>query len=157
MTGARQHRRARSHPAVAIEGVDMVPKHIQAGAVASLLAALSLAGPAHAAQQDLRSPDARDAATAHAQQRAENLTGGVRAPDLRTPDARDSATPVAATPVAATPVARTPHAPTVVEINSAQGFDWASAGIGAGGGIALVVMALAGAAAVTGRSRPAPH
>jgi hypothetical protein len=130
----------------------MVPKHIQAGAIASLLAALSLAGPAHAAQQDLGSPDTRDAATAHAQQRGDNLTGGVRAPDLRTPDARDSATPVAATPVT-----RTPHAPTVVEINSAQGFDWASAGIGAGGGIALALIAVAAAATATSRSRTAPH
>jgi hypothetical protein len=153
MTGARQHRRARSHPAVATEGVDMVPKHIQAGAAASLLAAVALAGPAHAAQQDLRSPDTRDAATGHVQQRADNLTGGVRAPDWLSPDAEDAATAV----TTSAPDPRTPRAPTVVEITAAQGFDWASAGIGAGGGIALVVIALAAAVAVTGRSRPAPH
>jgi hypothetical protein len=116
-----------------------------------LLAALSLAGPAHAAQQDLRSPDARDAVATQAQHRSDIFNGGLRAPDLRTPDARDSATPVAPTAGARTP------APTVVEVTSAQGFDWASAGIGAGGGIALALIAVAAAATATSRSRTAPH
>lgn len=116
----------------------MVPRQMRAGALASLLAALALAGPADAAQRDLRSPDAHAAAAPRAQQLSDVITGGARAPDERTPDAR------------------TP-APSVVEITSTEGFDWTSAGIGAGGGIALVVIALAGATAVFSRSRPAPH
>jgi hypothetical protein len=151
MTGDRQRRRARPHPAVATEGVDMVPRQMRAGAVASLLAALALAGPADAAQQDLRSPDAHAAAAPRAQQLSDVITGGARAPDERTPDAREAAPPIAPSVGARTPV------PSVVEITSAEGFDWTSAGIGAGGGIALVVIALAGATAVSSRSRPAPH
>jgi hypothetical protein len=101
------------------------------------LAAAVLAAPS-ALAQDLRSPDARDAAAAH----ADDFTGPVRAPDWLAPGAREAA-----------PV----RTPTAVAVTSGQGFDWPSAGIGAGGGIALVVIAVAGAAAVTGRSRPAAH
>jgi hypothetical protein len=129
----------------------MSPKHNVTGALAAGLVAAALAAPS-ALADDLRSPDARDAAPAQARQRADVLTGGARAPDQRTPDARD-----AATPVMPTTRARTPDAPTVVEVTRAPGFDWASAGIGAGGGIALLAIALAGAATIAGRSRPAPR
>jgi hypothetical protein len=129
----------------------MSPKHTATRALAAGLAAAALGAPP-ALADDLRSPDARDAATAQAQQRAHTVTGGVRAPDLRTPDARD-----AATPVAQTAAARTPDAPTVVEITHAEGFDWTSAAIGAAGGIALALIATAATATVAGRSRPAPH
>ena len=130
----------------------MVPTHFPVGAIASVLAALALAGPADAAQQDLRSPDARDAPAPHAQKRSDVITGGARAPDLRSSDVRN-----AASPAAPTVSARTPDAPTVVEITAAQGFDWTSAGIGAGGGIALALIAIAATATVSNRSPPAPH
>jgi hypothetical protein len=129
----------------------MVAKQIQASALTSVLAALALAGPADAAQQDLRSPDVRDAAAPQAQKRGDVITGGLRAPDWLSPHAREPA------PLIAPSTGATATAPTVVEITPADGFDWASAGIGAGGGIALVVIALAGVAAVTSRSRPAPR
>src|SRR3954462_14624395 len=77
-------------------------------------------------------------------------TGGARAPDRLAPAAR--AVP-AATAARSRPA---PSAPTVVEITSPRGFDWSSAAIGAGGGIALAVIAVSGATAV-GRSRAAPH
>jgi len=130
----------------------MSPKHNATRALAAGLAAAALAAPS-ALADDLRSPDARDAATAQAQQRVNNaFTGGLRAPDFGPPDARD-----AATPVTQTAAARTPDAPTVVEITAAQGFDWTSAGIGAGAGIALALIAIAATATVSSRSRPAPH
>jgi hypothetical protein len=126
-------------------------------AITTTLALLAIAAPAalaapSALANDLRTPDARDAAATQAQRRSDIFNGGLRAPDWLSPDAEDAATAV----TTSAPDPRTPHAPTVVEINSAQGFDWASAGIGAGA-IALVVIALAGAVAVTGRSRPTPH
>jgi hypothetical protein len=127
----------------------MVAKQIQASALASVLAALVLAGPADAAQQDLRSPNVRDAAAAQAQKRGHVITRGLRAPDWLSPHAREPAPLIA--PGTGAPAA----APTVVEITPADGFDWTSAGIGAGGGIALVVIALGGVAAVTSRSWPA--
>jgi hypothetical protein len=127
----------------------MVAKQIQASALASVLAALALAVPADAALQDLRSPDVRDAAAPQAQKRGDVVSGGLRAPDWLSPHAREPAPLIA--PSTGT------MAPTVVEITPADGFDWTSAGIGAGGSIALVVLALAGVAAVTSRSRPAPR
>jgi len=130
----------------------MSPKHNATRALAAGLATAALAAPP-ALADDPRSPGARHAAAAQAQQRGDNLlTGGVRAPDLLSPNARDAATPVA--PAAAAP---TPAAPTVVEVSSAQGFDWTSAAIGAAAGIALALIAIAATAAVSSRSRPAPH
>ena len=129
----------------------MVAKQIQASALATVLAALALAGSADAAQQDLRSPDVRDAAAPQAQKRGDVIAGGRRAPDWVSQHAREPA------PLIAPSTGTTATAPTVVEITPADGFDWTSAGIGAGGGIALVVIALAGVAAVTSRSRPAPR
>src|SRR4051795_7317683 len=75
--------------------------------------------------------------------------GGAWAPGRLAPAARVPA----ATAARSTPA---PSAPTVVEITSPRGFDWSSAAIGAGGGIALAVIAVSGATAV-GRSRAAPH
>jgi hypothetical protein len=72
--------------------------------------------------QDLRSPDARDAAQAAKIEVAQ---------DLRSPDARDAGLPEAPTP------------DTVVEIREvpSSGFDWADAGIGAAGILALLSIA----------------
>jgi len=126
-------------------------KHSATRALAVSLASAALLAPA-AVASDLRSPDARDSA-ARVQQRVDNVfTGGLRAPDLLAPDARD-----APTPAEATTRPRTLEAPTVVDVTRAQGFDWTSAGIGASGGIALALIALAATARITSRSRPAPH
>ena len=124
-------------------------------AITTALALLAIAAPAATAvpSRDLRSTSARaDTSAAPQQDRRDNvLTGGVRAPDWLAPEAGD-----AATAVTTSAAARTPDAPTV-DKTADQRFDWTSAGIGAGASIALLVIALAGAAAVTGRSRPAPH
>ena len=74
------------------------------------------------AYQDLRSPDARDAAQAAKAEVAQ---------DLRSPDARDAGLPEAPTP------------DTVVEIREVpgSGFDWGDAGIGAAGILALLSIA----------------
>ena len=94
------------------------------------LAVGALAAPVAAASQDLRSPDARDAATATPQLRG----------DLRSPDARDAARPVAVVTPAPVPAQRAaPEAPW---------FDVASAGIGA---VALLLIGLAGAVATRTR------
>jgi hypothetical protein len=102
----------------------------------------SIAESAGQAYQDLRSPDARDAATPDVSQVAQ---------DLRSPDAKDAATPD--TPQVAqdlrSPDARDaglPEAPTldtVVEIREvpSSGFDWGDAGIGAAGILALLSIA----------------
>ena len=87
------------------------------------------------AYQDLRSPDAADAAP------------GAGTQDLRSPDTRDYANGYAPT-LEAEPVVDEPTAP--------GGFDWVSALIGAAAasGIALMLMAFFGGGRLTGR-RPA--
>jgi hypothetical protein len=101
--------------------------------LAAALAAGSLLVPAAAtAQQDLRSPDARDAAAS------------VRvAQDLRSPDARDAARPSAPATLQVT------AAPEPLR-SAPTGFDWPSALVGAG---TIALLALAGVAAVAGRRR----
>jgi hypothetical protein len=84
---------------------------------------------------DVRSPDARDAAVT-----ATTTTAGT---DLRTPDARDhgegrgtfSAPDVTVVKITEPPVA--------------TGFDWGDAGIGAGGLLGIVLIALGGMLAIT--------
>jgi hypothetical protein len=102
--------------------------------------AMPIDGPAHtsglpgttsAPKQDLRSPDARDAAQGR-------TTRDFAAPivqDLRSPDARDAADG-RSTADMATPV---------VEITRADGFDWSDAAVGAGGATGLLAISLAGA------------
>jgi hypothetical protein len=98
------------------------------------------------APQDLRSPDARDAALqAQASQ----------SQDLRSPDTRDAAgTPSPAEITAAR--AQTPAAPAVSPSRSApsvsDGFEWGDAGIGAALMLALVSLA-SGTVLLTGRGR----
>jgi hypothetical protein len=81
--------------------------------------------------QDLRSPDARDAASGPVQ-------------DLRTPDTRDLATrgPIQQ---------RSIPAPRIVAV-SPGGFDWGDAGVGAGGALGLVLI-VTGTGAVLARRR----
>jgi hypothetical protein len=122
--------------------------------IRSIAVALVVAGglaPAATAQQDIRSPDARDAAL-----RPERAMQDFRSPDardaarqaerpqdLRSPDARDWAT------------GRGPDkAPIVefVEVQQPNGFDWADAWLGAAAGIGLVLIG-AGTAMTVARLR----
>jgi len=84
-------------------------------------------------------------------------TAALAAPLAIADDLPDTLARGVPTPVAPVTRPRTRDAPIVVEVTSERGFDWSSAGIGAGGGIALVLIALAGAATVTGKSRAPPH
>jgi hypothetical protein len=115
------------------------------------LAVIPLAANAAAGAQtpsvDLRSPDAQDAAL------PARLSASI---DLRSPDARDSARAVGhASSIPATP-------PRGVNATADGGFDWGDAGIGAGGIVALMLIGLGGAFAVShhhargarGRARP---
>jgi hypothetical protein len=105
----------------------------------------SIAQSAGEAYDDLRSPDARDAAL--------EATRAEVAQDLRSPDARDAAVQAAETPQVAQDL-RSPDArdagrisPTVqtpvVEVREvpANGFDWGDAGIGAAGILAMLSIA----------------
>jgi hypothetical protein len=93
-------------------------------ATTALVTAPALAAP----HQDLRSPDARDAAAR-----------AVTRQDLRSPDARDAATR------SATPV--------VVRVAPEPGFEWDSAAIGALAGAGLLI-SLAGGGLLVTRRRP---
>ena len=103
-------------------------------AVAGVLSACAFAVPAASAQQDLRSPDARDASAMS--------DPPIVAVDVRSPDAKDAA---------ANPTLRSYRTPLVVEMRSSSGFDWGDAGIGAGGMLAVVAIAAGGTFVVTRR------
>jgi hypothetical protein len=118
----------------------------------TLLATATLAGaPAAAADQDLRSPDTRDAAARATQSRSQ---------DLRSPDARDAA--ARATPSPAQDL-RSPDArdaatrsttPVVVQVGAPDaGFAWDSAAIGALAGAGLLISIAGGGVLIT-RRRP---
>ncbi|HET6551612.1 MAG TPA: hypothetical protein VFG79_24300 [Solirubrobacter sp.] len=100
--------------------------------------------PAAVGKQDLRSPDARDAATTHKRSHGSRPTMfNASSTDLRSPDARDAADgrgTFTAPDVTVVSVPRT--APT------SSGIDWADVGIGAGGVLGVALLALGGAVAV---------
>ena len=98
--------------------------------VAPALVAAVLA-PAAAAQtsRDLRSPDARDAATQVQP-----------APDLRSPDAQDAAEGRGAWNAPQVTVLKISRP----RVSSPSGFDWTDAGIGAAGALGLVLLAIGG-------------
>jgi hypothetical protein len=94
---------------------------------------LALAAPAGAvAQQDLRSPDARDA----------SRSGEVRQ-DLRSPDARDAGT---------FDIRPSEPVPVVDTSSVDDGFEWGHAGIGGAATLALV-LAVGGLAMIVARRR----
>jgi hypothetical protein len=129
-----------------------------ARSAALALALAALAVPTAAAQQqDLRTPDARDAARP-----------AQASPDLRTPDARDAARLAQSSPDLRTPDARdaatrpgASSAPdvTVVKVPAperpAGGIDWGDAGIAAGAALGLILLALGGTVAIAHRRRGA--
>jgi hypothetical protein len=98
---------------------------------------------AASAPQDLRSPDARDAA----RQAAVAPPAALRAQDLRSPDTRDAAGGAAVAPAESARVSATRSAPSV-----SDGFEWDDAGIGAAVMLALV-SAASGTLLLVGRSR----
>jgi hypothetical protein len=105
----------------------------------------ALAVPTAAAQQDLRSPDARDAA------RAAELAQDQRGQDLRSPDARDAAEGRGSfNAPEVTVVKLTEPSPT------GGGIDWGDAGIGAGGLLGLILLALGSTLAITHRRQSVP-
>jgi hypothetical protein len=100
----------------------------------------ALAAPTAGAQsiQDMRSPDARDAAT-----RVQS------SPDLRSPDVRDAAHgrgTASAPQIEVMKVSRPP-------VSGSGGFDWADAGIGAGAVFGLVLLGLGATLVVAHRGR----
>ena len=106
---------------------------------AALASALVVSGAsADQGYQDLRSPDAVDAARA-----AGDPPRVDRYQDLRSPDTRDQAENYQPTPE---------PQPAADEPSSPSGFDWVSAAIGAAAGTALLVILLAGVAG-TGKFR----
>jgi hypothetical protein len=109
--------------------------HHTARTVATALAVSALLAPAASAQQDLRSPDTRDAA---------ERAGHVQ--DLRMPDTQDFA---AGRGLERSPVVE------FVDVPHADGFDWTDAALGAAGSIGIV-LAGAGAAITTVRIRRRP-
>jgi hypothetical protein len=101
------------------------PQHRLTRSAAIGLALAALTAPTAAAQQqDLRTPDARDAASV-----------GQTRPDLRSPDTRDAA--------GGRGTFSAPHV-TVIKVPqstpSAGGMDWGDAGIGAGALLALIAL-----------------
>jgi hypothetical protein len=116
--------------------------HITRYTAIALVAGAAMA-PVAAAQQDLRSPDARDAAL-----RPENTQ------DLRSADAREAARQAELPQDLRLPDTRDgaegrglETAPIVefVEVAETNGFDWADAGLGAAAGIGLVLVGVGGA------------
>jgi hypothetical protein len=100
----------------------------------------ALAAPTAGAQRvpDMRSPDARDAAT-----RVES------SPDLRSPDVRDAAQgrgTASAPQIVGVKVSRP-------QVSSAGSFDWADAGIGAGAAFGLVLLGVGATLVVAQRGR----
>ena len=91
---------------------------------AALVAACAVPATAAAQGQDLRSPDARDAAAAAAAK-------DQRYQDLRSPDARDAGRPPVQVPTSTVEIREVP----------ASGFEWGDAAIGAAGLLALLSIA----------------
>lgn len=126
------------------EGKGVVMRHMflrLAKWAATALAAVALAASAATGQtiQDLRSPDAQDAAA-----RVQPPT-----PDLRSPDAQDAAQGRG-----------TWNAPEVLVVkvtrpqaSGSAGFDWTDAAIGAGAGFGLALLGVGGTLVLTHRGR----
>ena len=99
----------------------------------------SIAASAESDYQDLRSPDARDA--------AHLATGSTQ--DLRSPDARDAADGRGSFNSPEVTVVKIPDPSPAT--SSGSGLDWGDAGIGAGGVLGLILIGLGGTLAVLAR------
>jgi hypothetical protein len=155
------------------EGGDMLRRSQLIG-VTALSLACSLPASAAVAQQDLRSPDTRDAATASKQEAPAPPSsmggpGGNGNQDLRMPDTRDAAGGAATVrPAQPRQDLRSPDArdaardlpPVHVQMPvihvrevPSGGFDWGDAGIGAAGMLALFSIGAGSTLLVTNRRR----
>jgi hypothetical protein len=110
----------------------------------------SIAISAEEEYQDLRSPDAKDAAANHGVNRSDQGTY-VLDRSYGSPDAVDAARDLPAYPTPT--VATQPPAPIVTASDSSGGFDWGDAGIGAAGMFGLFGIAGGSALLLTGRKR----
>jgi hypothetical protein len=123
------------------EGATMISHRLSRSA-ALALALAAFAAPAATAQQDLRSPDAKDAASAPEGQ------SSVVQQDLRSPDVRDYAEGRGTFNAPEVTVVKVP----VDRAQPATGrLDWADAGIGAAIMLGLVLLGFGGAFAVVRR------
>jgi hypothetical protein len=125
----------------------------RSAALGLALAALAAPAAAAAQQQDLRSPDTRDAP--RPAQILPRAYGGPQVAqtsrDLRSPDTRDAAAGRGTFSAPQVTVIRVPQpAP------SAGGIDWGDAGIGAGAAIGLTLLALGSTLAIAHRRHTSP-
>jgi hypothetical protein len=111
-------------------------------AVVTVVLAFALTGTSAAWPQDLRSPDARDAARTHQ----------VAAPaqDLRSPDSRDAATGRGTYNAPTVTVVKVPQAAPAADRG---GIDWGDVGIGAGALLVALLLAVGAAIALQHRRR----
>jgi hypothetical protein len=129
------------------------PRHIHRSAIACGIV-LTLAVPGTAlAQQDLRSPDARDAAIAHERATAAQDMRDVTAPQIFTDRQRAIVERHKRSPSyqATLRDVRVANPPRPARVRSDSGLDWGDAGIGAGGMLVVTLIALGGAVAVNHR------
>jgi hypothetical protein len=107
----------------------------------------SIAAPAADEYQDLRSPDAVDAARDRPSVPAATHGPGFTEAERRLVESQEVQAMIdrARSEIRATPA--------VVEVDAPSGFDWADAGIGAAGMLALVSIAAGSALMLTGRKR----
>jgi F0F1-type ATP synthase membrane subunit c/vacuolar-type H+-ATPase subunit K len=120
------------------------PRHIHRSLIAcGIVAGLAVPGTA-LAQQDLRSPDARDAAIAAEQ---------TPVPQIFTDQQRAIVERFERSPsyLASLRVAKVAGSPQPAQVRVDSGLDWGAAGIGAGGMLGLTLIALGGAVAVNHR------
>jgi hypothetical protein len=126
------------------------PRSSRAAALGLVLAALV---PATAvANQDLRSPDARDQPTATTAQ-SQYLWGALEPPaaatapvDLRAPDSRDVAEHHSAGKAPSPMIVRMPQ-----RTHESGGTDWGDVGLGASGALIILTLSAGGAVAVQRR------
>jgi hypothetical protein len=109
------------------------PRSSRAAALGLVLAALVPA--TAAANQDLRSPDARDP-----------FTSAAAPVDLRAPDSRDAAEGRSAANAPSVMVVRMPQ-----RTHATGGMDWGDVGIGASGALIVLTLTAGGAVAVQRR------
>ena len=133
-------------------------KRSAAVAAVAAVAVLAGSGVAAAASQDLRNADqqapasAQDAAlAAEAARPAEHRGGRLAVQDLRNPDRQAPGAPATDGTVGDTLPAETVGTE-VIQV-SARGFDWGDAGIGAAGGLAILILAGSAAILFTHRRR----
>jgi hypothetical protein len=121
-------------------------QRLATGLVIALGSAAAVAPAVADVGQDLRSPDAVEAAGAPS-----TPTAPAAGQDLRSPDAADLSAPAAAVATAEPVVVRSS-----LEPSTTTGFDWGSAAIGAAGTVGLIAVSLGAFLALHRRRGPVP-